>query len=83
MITKHYGDGKQVCNFCNHMKAVCNLTIINRKCIKCGLLEFVKYLFEVCHAYVETKDNDGNTPIITASHNGNLEIVKYLMKHVM
>ena len=35
-------------------------------------------LYEECHADVEAKDDDGNTPIILASWDGHLEVVKYL-----
>ena len=41
-------------------------------------LEVVKYLYETCHANIETKDRIGRTPINIASANGHLEIVKYL-----
>ena len=43
-----------------------------------GSLKIVKYLYETCHANVETKDECGKTPINIASSNGYLEIVKYL-----
>ena len=43
-----------------------------------GYLEIVKYLYETCHANVETKDNDEFTPIDNASENGYFEVVKYL-----
>ena len=43
-----------------------------------GHLDIVKYLYETCHADVETKDKDGFTPINYASSNGHLEVVKYL-----
>ena len=42
------------------------------------VLEIVKYLYETCHADVETKNNYGSTPISIASLNDQLEIVKYL-----
>ena len=41
-------------------------------------LEIVKYLYETYHADVKTKNNDGNTPIDSASQNGHFEVVKYL-----
>ena len=43
-----------------------------------GNIYIVKYLYETCHANVETKDNVGFTPINNASSNGHLEVVKYL-----
>ena len=41
-------------------------------------LDIIKYFYETCHANVETKDNDGKTPINCASEKGHLEVVKYL-----
>ena len=43
-----------------------------------GKLTSVQYLVEQCHANVETKSNNGRTPINYASLNGHLEVVKYL-----
>ena len=45
-----------------------------------GKLTSVQWLIEQCHADVETKDNNGYTPINFASRNGHLEVVKYLRK---
>ena len=43
-----------------------------------GYLDIVRYLHETCHVDVETKDNNGRTPISIASLNGHLDIVRYL-----
>ena len=43
-----------------------------------GHIEVVKYLHEECHADVETKDQDGCTPINAASFWGHFGVVKYL-----
>ena len=43
-----------------------------------GQLEVVKYLYEIYHSDVETKDHNRNTPINNASENGHFEVVKYL-----
>ena len=43
-----------------------------------GKLDVVKYLYETCHANVDTKDKDGRTPISNASLNDHPEVAKYL-----
>ena len=45
---------------------------------KRGHLDIVKYLCEVCHVDVETKEKSGFTAINGASFLGHLDIVKYL-----
>ena len=44
-------------------------------------LEVVQFLFEKCSAQSECKDDCGNTPLHYASSNGQLSIVRYLVKH--
>ena len=41
-----------------------------------GDLEVVKYLYETCHADVETKDENGQAQLNQASINGYLDILK-------
>ena len=41
-------------------------------------LTSVQYLIEKYNVNVETKDNDGRTPINKASYCNNLDIIKYL-----
>ena len=48
-----------------------------------GKLTSVQFLIEKYHTKFETNNNKGHTPINIASSNGHLDIVKYLMKHVM
>ena len=45
-----------------------------------GMLSSIKYLIEECHEDVETKDDNGYTPLMFASLNGNLNLVKYLIE---
>ena len=45
-----------------------------------GHLTTVKFLVKECHANVEAKANDGNTPLIGASTKGHLTTVKYLVE---
>ena len=45
-----------------------------------GHLDIVKYLCGTCCVNIETRNNEGNTPIDIASKNGFLEIVVYLLE---
>ena len=45
---------------------------------KKGQLEVVKYLYEICHPDIETKNKYGRTPSMNASTSYKPEVVKYL-----
>ena len=45
-----------------------------------GNIAVVQYLVEECAVNINGKDEEGNTPLLTAARNGHLIVVKYLIK---